>query len=614
MNAVPADPDSVAGSTFAVLRRGFTAIPEIRDGLALTLVLALVGGFGRLAVPVLIQQLFDRGLSAGHIDAGQLVRLGALAAVAVVGTVLINFVSLLRLAIASERALCGLRVRAFGHVHRLSVAYHSAESRGKLVSRVTSDVETLSVFLQWGGVAWVVNGAAMLAALAGMAYYDVWLTLVTVALTVPLVVLIHVLTRRLGAAHSAVRGRVADLLTVISETIQGAAVIRAYGIKTPSLRRTTATIRRWRDTKARAGYLGSVLFSLAELFAVIVVVGVVAVGLAIGPSSGRTAGELVAFILLVTLFLGPVAQFTQVIDFAQNAVAGWRRVLALLDIVEDVAEPVDGRQLPASPPELVVENVTFSYPGAGTTLTDVSFEVPAGGRVVLIGATGSGKTTLTKLIARLADPDRGRILIGGVDVREIVTESLRSRVVVVPQEPFLFDTTVEENVRYGRPSATRAEIEQAFHELGAAAFLGSLPRGLATPVGQRGESLSAGERQLVALARAHLADPACLILDEATSAVDPRIELTLIEALRRLTAGRTSVTVAHRLATAERADEVIVLDDGRLVERGRHDELLAAGGVYAGLYHSWRRATVDGAVDGAVADPAHITVSTRMRR
>ena len=596
MRAVPADPDSVAGSTIAVLRRGFTAIPEIRDGLALTLGLALVGGVGRLAVPVLTQQLFDRGLSAGHIDSGQLARLGALAAVAVVGTALINWVSLVRLAVASERALCGMRVRAFSHVHRLSVAYHSAETRGKLVSRVTSDVETLSQFLQWGGVAWVVNGAAMLAALAGMAYYDVWLTLVTVALTVPLVVLINVLTRRLAATHSAVRGRVADLLTVTSETIQGAAVIRAYGLTTPSLRRTAATIHRWRDTKARAGYLSSVLFSLAELFTAIVVVGVVAVGLVIGPSNGHTAGEMVAFLLLMTMFLGPVGQFTQVIDFTQNAVAGLRRVLALLDIVEDVAEPADGRQLPPGPPALVVRNVSFGYPDAGPALTDVSFEVPAGRQVALVGATGSGKTTLTKLIARLVDPDCGRILIGGVDVREIATESLRSRVVVVPQESFLFDTTVEENVRYGRPSATRADIEHAFHELGAAVFLGALPRGLDTPVGQRGESLSAGERQLVALARAHVADPACLILDEATSAVDPWIELTLIEALRRLTAGRTSVTVAHRLATAERADEVIVLGGGRVVERGRHDELVAAGGVYAGLYGSWRRATASSAL------------------
>ena len=256
------------------------------------------------------------------------------------------------------------------------------------------------------------------------------------------------------------------------------------------------------------------------------------------------------------------------------------------------ARSAAGRQLPQSPPSVVVQDVSFGYTDA-PTLVDVSFEVPAGRQAALVGATGSGKTTLTKLIARLADPDSGRILLGGVDVREIETASLRSRLVVVPQEPFLFDTTVEENVRYGHPAATREQIERAFVDLGAGAFLASLPRGLQTPVGQRGESLSAGERQLVALARAHLADPVCLILDEATSAVDPEIELTLIEALRRLTAGRTSLTITHRLAAAERADEVIVLEHGRLAERGSHEELLAAGGVYAGLHDSWRRATAE---------------------
>ncbi|HUZ39574.1 MAG TPA: ABC transporter ATP-binding protein [Streptosporangiaceae bacterium] len=590
--AAPADTESIGGSTLAVVRRGLAAVPEIRDGLGVTILLSLLGGAGRLAVPILIQQLIDDGLGGGHIATSRLVRLSTLVAVAVLATAVVNRYSLLRLAVASERALFGLRVRAFAHVHRLSVAYHSAESRGKLVSRVTSDVETLSAFLSWGGIVWVVNGAIMVATVACMAYYDVWLTLVTLGLTVPLLLMIRAAARRLAAAHTEVRNRVADLLTVLSETIQGSPVIRAHGAGEQTGRRARAAVRRWRDAKIRAGYIGGLLFSLADLFIVVIVVGVVVVGLLIGPSTGHTAGQLVAFILLVTLFLAPIGEFTEMIDFTQSAVAGWRRVLALLDIAEDVAEPAEGRRLPAGPPAVVVEDVSFGYTDA-PTLTGVSFEVPAGRQVALVGATGSGKTALTKLIARLADPDRGRILIGGLDVREIETASLRSRLVVVPQEPFLFDTTVEENVRYGRPSATRAEIERTFTDLGAGAFLAGLPRGLDTPVGQRGESLSAGERQLVALARAHLADPVCLILDEATSAVDPEIELTLIEALRRLTAGRTSVTVTHRLAAAERADEVFVLQGGRLVERGRHDELVAAGGVYAGLHDSWRRASAD---------------------
>jgi putative ABC transport system ATP-binding protein len=592
--AAPVDADSVGGSTLAVVRRGLAAVPEIRDGLGITILLALAGGAGRLVVPILVQQLIDDDLSAKHIAADQLVRLGVVGTVAVLATAVVTRFSLLRLAIASERALFGLRLRAFAHVHRLSVARHSAESRGKLVSQVTSDVETLSAFLSWGGIVWVVNGSIMLATLGCMVYYDLWLTVVTLALTVPLLLMIQAASRRLAIAHTEVRVRVAELLTVLSETIQAWPVIRANGVGRQTGARVRVTVRRWRDARIRAGYIGGLLFSLADLFGVIIVVGVVTVGLLIGPSTGHSAGQLVAFVLLVTLFLAPIAEFTEIIDFTQNAVAGWRRVLALLDIDEDVPEPVDGRPLPPSPPAVSVRGVSFGYTDA-PTLVDVSFEVPAGRQVALVGATGSGKTTLTKLIARLADPDEGRILLGGLDVREIETASLRSRLVVVPQEPFLFDTNVEENVRYGRPTATREQIEQTFADLGAGAFLAGLPQGLDTPVGQRGESLSAGERQLVALARAHLADPVCLILDEATSAVDPEIELTLIEAFHRLTAGRTSLTVTHRLAAAERADEVIVLANGRLVEQGTHDELVAAGGVYAGLHDSWRRATADAA-------------------
>jgi ATP-binding cassette, subfamily B, bacterial len=287
--------------------------------------------------------------------------------------------------------------------------------------------------------------------------------------------------------------------------------------------------------------------------------------------------------------VGPVQFGTQVLTDAQNAIAGWRRVIGILDTPADLVDPGPaGRVLPAGALDVVFEGVGFAYPGGPPVLRDIDLAIPAGRRVAVVGETGSGKSTLAKLLTRLMDPSEGRVLLDGVDLREISEVSLRSSVVLVPQEGFLFDDTLAANARYGRLGATDAEIAAAAAEIGLGDWLAGLPDGLETRVGQRGESLSAGERQLVALLRAQLADPDLLVLDEATSAVDPELETRIGRALDRLMSGRTSVTIAHRLSTAEAADEVVVVDRGRIVQRGPHAALVQeAGSVYAGLHASW---------------------------
>jgi len=321
---------------------------------------------------------------------------------------------------------------------------------------------------------------------------------------------------------------------------------------------------------------------------------VLIVGIWLGLGGGHfgsdlTAGKVLAFAFLVTLFVGPVQMGTQILTDAQNAIAGWRRVIGILETPADLVDPgPEGRSLPRGPIDVRFDDVDFAYPGGPPVLRDIDLGIAAGTRVAVVGETGSGKSTIAKLLTRLMDPSQGAVLLDGVDVREIAQASLRRSVVLVPQEGFLFDDTITANVRYGRLDATEAEILASADQLGLGDWLAGLPRGLETRVGQRGESMSAGERQLVALLRAHLADPDLLVLDEATSAVDPALEMRIARALDRLMSGRTSVTIAHRLSTAEGADEVVVVDHGRIVQRGPHSALVAQeGSVYAGLHASW---------------------------
>ncbi|MFF5257593.1 ABC transporter ATP-binding protein [Actinomadura viridis] len=574
---------------FSTLRRGLRLSPEFRAGLAGTLLLALVATAGRIVVPVAVQQTVDRGLgTAGGPDVAFIRTAVLWCAVAVGLTALCAYAMNVRLYKSTESGLATLRVKAFRHVHDLSMLTQSGERRGALVSRVTGDVDQISQFMQWGGLMIIVSLGQLVVASVLMAVYSWELTLLVWASFLPLAFALRRFQRLISAAYTRVRERTGDLLAAVSESVVGAPVIRAYGSEERTARRVDETVEATRRAQTRAQGLVALTFPTSELVAALATAGVVVAGTLLGVGGQLSAGKLIAFLFLVTLFVSPMQTATEVLNEAQNAIAGWRRVLGVLDTEPDVADPgEDGEVLPRGPIELRFEDVGFAYPGGPPVLHGVNVTIAPRTRVAVVGETGSGKTTFAKLLTRLMDPASGRILVDGVPLDRVRFSSLRERIVMVPQDGFLFDASLADNIRYGRPGATDEDLLLAVTELGLADWLDGLPRGLETPVGQRGESLSAGERQLVALARAYIADPDLLVLDEATSAVDPATEVRIQRALDGVTRGRTAISIAHRMSTAEAADEVIVFDAGRIVQRGPHSTLVAEPGVYAGLHASW---------------------------
>jgi putative ABC transport system ATP-binding protein len=427
-----------------------------------------------------------------------------------------------------------------------------------------------------------------------MLFYSWQLTVLVWVCFLPLLLSLRYFQRRLSAAYGVVRRSVGAMLSAISEPVVGAVTVRTYAIEKRTQERIDQAITTNQVAATRAQGLTAFSFSLGGISAGLANAGVLIVGIWLGLAGEITSGEVIAFAFLVTLFVGPVQMGTQVLTDAQNAIAGWRRVIGILDTPADLDDPgPSGRSLPRGAMDVAFENVSFGYPGGPLVLREVTEHIESGSRIAVVGETGSGKTTFAKLLTRLMDPTTGAVLLDGVDIRAVEFASLRRRVVLVPQEGFLFDSTLLSNVRYGDLDATPDRVRASAVELGLGDWLEGLPHGLETRVGQRGESLSAGERQLVALIRAHLADPDLLVLDEATSAVDPALEMRIGRALERLMSGRTSVTIAHRLSTAENADEVIVFDRGRVVQRGPHAALVGQAGedggpgVYARLHASW---------------------------
>ena len=588
------------------VKRGLRLSPELRRGISVSLVLALLATAGRVIIPVAIQQVLDGGLTGTSVDMGFVGRMIGLSVLAVLITAVATGLMHLRLARVSEAALSGLRIRAFRHIHDLSMLHQASEQRGVLVSRVTSDVDQISRFMQWAGLMIIVNAGQALLSMVVMAVYS-WQLFLTVMAVLPVILfVIRWFQSRLADAYLIVREKVGKLLGALAEVVVGAPVIRAYGIEERVRADLSRAIEDHRSSASRAGGISSGFSGVSEVLTSAVTAAVLVVGAALTVGDNTSIGTVVAFLFLVQLFILPIQLFGEAVNEAQSAVAGWRRVLDVLDIPPDVADPGEtGVDLPRGSFGVRFENVSFRYPLSGERAREatgvmaigrVTVQLDPRTHVAVVGETGSGKTTFAKLATRLMDPTSGRVLLGDVDVSRVRFGSLRDRVVMVPQDGMLFRGSILDNVRMGKPHATMAEVEKAFVRLGLHGWLAELGQGLDTQVGERGSALSVGERQLVTLVRAAIADPDLLVLDEATSAVDPATEVRISRALGELTAGRTVVTIAHRLSTAEVADRVLVFDAGRVVQDGPHRRLIAEGGAYGRLHEAWERGTSERAV------------------
>jgi len=463
--------------------------------------------------------------------------------------------------------------------------------------RVTSDIETLTMFFAWGGLAWMLNLSLMFVVACVMLAYDWVLAMVAFTVVAPLILVLRLVQKRLMRAYDGVRTNNAGMLSLISETVSGVETLQAYDAVEPALFRVEEATAKRSKTSIRAGVIGAFLFPSGEVFSVFTVAAVVGIGVWRGEAAGLSAGALVGFMFLTYRFLEPIAEFTEVIDQTQTAVAGLRRVLGILDTPIGPPPATDPVELPIGQLGISLSEVAFSYApreeevAPTQVLSALTLNIPPAQHVALVGESGSGKTTIARLIARLADPTSGRVVIGGVNLKHVANEDLRRRLTVVPQEPFLFADTISYNLRFAKPEAPDSELWHAVEQLGLEDWVRALPHGLETQVGQRGQALSAGERQIVALLRASLVKPDVLILDEATSSVDALTEVRLARALQRLATGRTTISIAHRLSTAARADRVIVLAAGKVVEEGSHEMLMARGGEYRRMYDSWLAAT-----------------------